>query len=419
MDAWNTIDRLMVISSDAHAGALPEHYREHLPSKWHEEFDAWRAQLTMPWFDMTDDRNWDPVARLRALDDEGVTGEVIFPNTLPPFYDILAHLSGVPRDRADFERRWAGLQAHNRWLVDFCDHAPSRQRALVQLLPNDVEAAVDEMRWAAEHTVVGGVMLPAVPPNHTVEPYYHDRYDPLWRAAAEMGLPVHQHQGSGSPDASPGQEVAKAVTYVDHEIWTRLTLSHLVVGGVFDRHPGLTVIWTEMPGLRWVVEDLERLTRQLRVVQSRYADDPRQLNFSGVFGTATTDALERTPSEYFQRNCYVGASILSPYEVHWIDVLGADRVMWGHDFPHPEGATSHTVDALRANFAAVDDSTLRMLLAGTAAGVYRFDLDALTPVAARIGPPASVVHTPLDAVPDAVGSPFWEADDLTTVLNQV
>ena len=419
MDTWSSIDRLMIISSDAHAGALPRHYREYLPSRWHAEFDEWLGQITMPWFDMTDDRNWDSARRMRALDDEGVAAEVIFPNTLPPFYDILAHLSGVPRDRADFERRWAGLQAHNRWLVDFCGEAPERARGLIQLLPNDIDAAVAEMEWAAAHRVIGGVMLPAVPPNHTVEPYYHERYDPLWSTAARLHLPVHQHQGSGSPDPSPGQDAAKAVTYVDHELWTRLTMSHLIVGGVFDRHPDLVVVWTEMPGLRWVVEDLERMTRQLQVVQSRYADVPRQLNFSGVFGTETTDALELTPFEYFQRNCYVGASILSPYEVHWIDVLGAERIMWGHDFPHPEGAIGHTVEGLQANFVGFDDATTRMLLAGTAAEVYGFDLEALTPLAARIGPPADAVHTPLDHVPDSVGSPFWDASDMTSRLNHV
>jgi predicted TIM-barrel fold metal-dependent hydrolase len=417
MAAWDTGDRLMIISSDAHAGALPESYRPYLPTRWHDEFDGWLAQLGMPWFDTSDDRNWNMQRRMAALDEEGVTAEVVFPNTLPPFYDILAHLSGVPRDRETFARKWAGLQAHNRWLVDFCSEAPERSRGLIQLLPNDVDAAVAEMRWAAAERVIAGVMLPAVPPNHTVEPYYHERYDPLWRTAAELRLPVHQHQGTGSPDASPGQEVAKAVTYVDHELWTRLTMSHLIVGGVFERHPDLRVVWTEMPGLRWVVEDIERLTRQLRVIQTRYADTPRQLNFSAVFGTATTDALQLTPFEYFRRNCYIGASILSPYEVHWIDVLGADRVMWGHDFPHPEGAIGHTVEGLRANFADTDDATLRTLLAGTAADLYGFDLEALAPIAGRIGPSLSAVHETLNAVPSTPNSPFWEADALTTALN--
>jgi predicted TIM-barrel fold metal-dependent hydrolase len=419
MATWNSIDRLMIISSDAHAGALPQDYRAYLPSAWHDQFDAWLAQLGMPWFDMTDDRNWDWDTRLPALDAEGVTAEVVFPNTLPPFYDILAHLSGVPRDRVNFELRWAGLQAHNRWLADFCGQVPDRVRGLVQLLPNDIDAAIEETRWAAEQAAIGGVMLPAVPPNHPVAPYYDERYDPLWRTAAELGLPVHQHQGSGSPDASPGQEVGRAVTYVDHELWTRLTLSHLIVGGVFERHPALNVVWTEMPGLRWVVEDIERMTRQLRIVQSRHANDPRQLNFSGVFGSETTDSLRLTPFEYFRRNCHVGASILSPYEVHWIDVLGADRVMWGHDFPHPEGATGHTVDGLRANFACTDDATLRTILAGNAAALYGFDLEKLTPIAARIGPPVAEVRKPLTAAPASPNSPFWEADEITSLLNHV
>jgi hypothetical protein len=179
------------------------------------------------------------------------------------------------------------------------------------------------------------------------------------------------------------------------------------------------VVWTEMPGLRWVVEDLERMTRQLRIVQSRYAGDPRQLNFSGVFGSATTDGLSLTPLEYFRRNCYIGASILSPYDVHWVNVLGADRIMWGHDFPHPEGAIGHTTEALRANFSGFKVEECRDLFAGTAAGVYHFDLEALAPIAAEIGPLVDLVHTPLGETPHVPGSPFWDASELTEALNRI
>jgi predicted TIM-barrel fold metal-dependent hydrolase len=419
MTDWKTIDRYMILSSDAHAGAASGDYRSYLPATWHAEFDAWLAAVVNPWVDTNDTRNWDSSDRLAAMESDGVTGEVLFPNTLPPFYDILAHLSGVPRDREDFARRWAGLQAHNRWLVNFCNGAPTRRRGLIQLLPNDVDAAVAEMRWASDHDAIGGVMLPAIAPNHPVAPYSHERYEPLWTTAVELGFPIHQHQGSGSPDAWPGQDVGRALTFVDHELWTRLTMSHLIVGGVFERHPDLTVVWTEMPGLRWVAEDLERLTRQLRIVQSRFAGDPRQLNFSGVFGSETTDRLSLTPLEYFRRNCYVGASILSPHDVQWINVLGSDRIMWGHDFPHPEGSTDHTTEALRANFAGFTVDECRDLFAGTAARVYRFDLEALTPIAARIGPPVALVHTPLVERPDVPGSPFWDATELTDVLNRI
>jgi predicted TIM-barrel fold metal-dependent hydrolase len=416
VDRWDTIDRYMILSSDAHAGAPLAGYKPYLEREWHDEFDRWLAAVVNPWHDVNDIRNWDSDARTAAMDEQGVTGEVIFPNTLPPFYDTQAHLSGVPRDRRKFERRWAGLRAHNRWLVEFCSAEPARRRGLVQLLPNDIDAAIAEMRWAREHDVVGGVMIPAIPPNHEVQPFWHERYDPLWAAAAELGLPVHQHQGSGSPDVGSDQEVARTITYIEHEVWTARTLLHLIAGGVFDRHPDLRVVWTEMPGLRWAVEQLERATRQLQVVQSRFAADPTQLNYSRTFGSAVTEGLTKTPIEYFRSNCYIGASMMPRHDMVFVAVLGSDRIMWGHDFPHEEGSCPHTTAALRATLHDVPDEECRWMLAGTAAGVYHFDLDALTPVAARVGPPVSLVHTSLQDVPTSRGSAFWEPDPLAVAL---
>src|SRR5579862_4496210 len=129
------LDRYVIISSDAHAGAPMAGYKPYLPSRWHDEFDTWLAGVVMPWVDVTDTSNWDNDVRTAAMDADGVSAEIIFPNTLPPFFDILAHLSGVPRDRETFARKWAGLQAHNRWLEDFCRLAPARRRGIAQLLP--------------------------------------------------------------------------------------------------------------------------------------------------------------------------------------------------------------------------------------------------------------------------------------------
>lgn len=417
MKAWESLDRYLILSSDAHAGAPLRGYKDYLVRSWHDEFDEWVAGVVNPWHDVNNSTNWNSADRIVEMDRQGVCGEVIFPNTLPPFYDILAHLSGTPRDRAEFDRRWAGLQAHNRWLVEFCSDEDERRRGLIQLLPNDVDVAIAEMRWASQFKGIGGAMLPAVPPNHPVAPYYHERYDPLWAAAVELGFPIHQHQGSGSPDTVKDQAVSRSINYCDHELWTRLTLSHLIVGGVFERFPDLKVVWTEMPGLRWVVEDLERITRQLRVLQSRYADDPTQLNFFRTFGSDVVEGLSLTPIEYFRRNCYIGASILSPFDVPFINVLGYDRIMWGHDAPHDEGSSGLTDESLRINFHSFSADECRQMFTRTAAELYRFDLDALTPIAARIGPRVDDVRRPLPDPPVAKGSAFWAPTDLRVALD--
>ena len=66
--------------------------------------------------------------------------------------------------------------------------------------------------------------------------------------------------------------------------------------------------------------------------------------------------------------------------------LGADRFMWGSDYPHDEGTWPYTREHLRARFHDVTGAELRDLLAGNAAKLYDFDLKKLEPLAAKYGP---------------------------------
>jgi predicted TIM-barrel fold metal-dependent hydrolase len=419
MQRWDELDRYLIITSDAHAGATTDGYRPYVPKQWLDAFDAWAAAITMPWADLVSEQakcNWDSDARLAAMDADGVAGEVIFPNTLPPFFDILAHLTGVPRDRATFETKWVGLQAHNRWLADFCAEAPLRRKGIFQLLPNDIDAAVAEIEWIAATGVAAGVMLPAVPPNHVVKPYFSPDYDPLWSACVDAQLPVHQHQGTGAPDHDEGDDLGFTIFFTELELWTIRTLHHLIVGGVFERHPGLQFVWTEMWGLRWAVEELARTTRALKKVQSRFAADPNNLNYAQTFGSQVTDALSLTPLEYWQRNCSVGASMLPRHEVRYRRVLGVDRVLWGTDFPHPEGSAPWSLEALRTTLFDVPVDECRAMLGGNAGRLYRFDLDALAPLAATIGPRVEDVHTPLATPPRHTGEAFAPEEPLEMLL---
>ncbi len=421
---WDQIDRYMILSSDAHAGAQTHTYRDYLDRRWLDEFDAWEPTLANPFIDLRDldaaAVNWDPDKRVAALDAGGETGQVLFPNTVPPFFDILVHLSGVPRTTEEFERKLAGLRAHNRWLVEFCRAAPDRLKGLIQLLPNDIDRAIAEARWAKEKGVIGGVMLPAIPPNHDVLPYFHERYDPLWEVLTELDLPVHQHQGSGSPDAGGESPVATPIWFAELDRWTQRTLLHLIFGGVFERHPRLKVVWTETWGVRWVLEELDRMERRLPELRSTSAvtasgvkNDSKVLNHS-LFGSPVLDSLSLSPTEYWHRNCYLGASTIPRYEIRYRHALGVDRIMWGTDFPHPEGATGHALEALQAQLFDVPEAECRLMLAGVAADVYGFDLEKLTPVAQRVGPRVVDVHRelPQSEWPNVPGEPFRNAQPL-------
>ena len=80
--------------------------------------------------------------------------------------------------------------------------------------------------------------------------------------------------------------------------------------------------------------------------------------------------------------------------------MGADRFMWGSDYPHDEGTYPFTREHLRQMFHDVDEPTMRDILAGNAAKLYDFDLDALAPVAERIGPTVEELAEPLEELPE-------------------
>ena len=73
--------------------------------------------------------------------------------------------------------------------------------------------------------------------------------------------------------------------------------------------------------------------------------------------------------------------------------------MWGCDYPHDEGTYPFSTRALRQVFPDWTEADIRKILAENAAELYDFDLDALAPLAARIGPLVADVARPLDELP--------------------
>ena len=119
-------------------------------------------------------RNWDLDIRTADQNSQGVVGEVVFPNTVPPFYNKSVVTAHPPSD-AEYELYLAGIRAHNRWLVDFCGEDPDRRAGVGLILPNDLDEAVKDIEFIAESGLRGGVLLPTVPPDCKSVSYTHLR----------------------------------------------------------------------------------------------------------------------------------------------------------------------------------------------------------------------------------------------------
>ena len=111
-------DHYTIISSDSHAGGSHAAYREYLDERYVEDFDAWRNKYKNPYKDLApgDDRrlrNWDNEMRNSQQEADGIVGEVVFPNTVPPFFPSFVLFARPPRPE-EYEQRLAGIRAHNR-----------------------------------------------------------------------------------------------------------------------------------------------------------------------------------------------------------------------------------------------------------------------------------------------------------------
>ena len=394
------MSRMLVISSDCHAGLPPEGYREYLDPEFREAFDqalpiqianTREAEKMFLVKEINDEWRrgrdqaltgaWDHDERIKVMDGDGIAGEVIFPDGItemnsPPFGASL----GLPARGVDPRMQWAGARAHNRWLAELCQMAPERRNGVALVLAlYDVDEAVAEVRWAKENGL-GSIMIPVMWGDHP--PYHHPRYEPLWQVCEELDMPIHFHSGPAEqdqyfgtwpPDPKEGTMTGGMGIYVSEvAFFVSRPLTFLIWGGVFERHPGLKVAITEGTAV-WVPEFLQLLDNRF----GEHAGNAKLGDYRSH--------LSMKPSEYFARQIRVGSN-LHGREVQMRNEIGLGTMMWGSDYPHPEGSWPETASRLSENFAGVPADEVAQMNGGNAADFYGFDREKLAPLVAEIGP---------------------------------
>jgi len=399
------MDKALIISSDGHAVAHMADYRPYLPADYGEEFDAFcevharegsrtidpkslsqriDAELVEQWVKAVIEPGRtagqsDPHQRLKELDHEGIAGEVIFPDFGLPFElypPLIAALRGyaVSPDKVEVANR-----AHNRWLADFCAAAPERLKGLGVVSFVDVDATVEELRWAKD-AGLAGIVLPSVDEN---VPFFHQRYEPIWSALEELELPVAthtaissvtKHMATGTLTSVPHPACALPIMTAQAFFFTQQILTHLMWGGVLDRHPRLQVALTEQ-GSGWVISAVRGMDYSWE---------------SSYLRRDVREVVRRKPSEYFARQVHMGSSLFSLAEAQARHEIGVDKICIGMDYPHHEGTWGSgpgTLYYLQSTLGAagVPPGEARRMLGANAAALWGFDTEALAPTVERIG----------------------------------
>jgi predicted TIM-barrel fold metal-dependent hydrolase len=378
----------VLITADTHAGASHAAYREYLDPKHRAAFDEWRGGYTNPekqHYGSKKLRNWDFEIRSNDQNSQGVVGEVIFPNTVPPFWRKPLVMPPAAVRPEDYELYMAGIRAHNRWLKDFCAEDPVRRAGIGVILPNDLDDAVKEIEFIAKAGLRGGVLLPLIAPDATwLKPLYDPAWDRVFAAIQDHDLVMNQHTGAGVPDH--GDSLAgQAIWISEVTMYAQTGYRHLLLSGVYERFPRLKYILTES-GCAWAGPLLKQLDG---IHENMRRGVVGEIKYAGEW------ILKEPPSEYARRCCFYGASFPSKAELDGIDEVGEDNVLWGNDYPHYEGTFPYTLESLRLTFGGMSEARKRKLLGLNAAKLYKFDLEALKPLVCKFGPTPDQVNQPI------------------------
>lgn len=284
----------------------------------------------------------DPELRIRDQDLDGVQAEVI--------YGILGAAMRLDDDAAATQM----MRIYNDWLADFCSTHPDRFAGLACIPSHDIDAAVAEIEHVTERGVLRGIEIAN---SHDLLPLFHPDWTPVWSRVAEAHLPVHFHT-IGPKIAYDFKALAPlqrrqafAVHISSFQLSMAKTIMEIIFGGVLEAHPAIRLVIGES-GIGWIPYILQHM----------------DLEWEDQFADLT---LKMKPSEYWHRQCYATYQS-DPIGIRLLDILGDETVMWGSDFPHPDGIWPDSQEFIERELGNLPEDVRNKIICGNAAKLYGF-----------------------------------------------
>jgi predicted TIM-barrel fold metal-dependent hydrolase len=289
---------------------------------------------------------YDPVARVKDMDADGIEAQLCFPS-FPKFAGTV-FLQGHDKELA-----LRCVQAWNDFMVDeWCAAAPTRFIP-VAILPlwDPLLAAAEVERTAAKGART--ISFPENPAPLGLPSFHTDHWDPVFAAASAADMPLSMHFGTSGKAPLTAADAPFAVAIALFGCNSMYTTADLLFSPVFHKFPGLKVALSE-GGIGWIPYMLERIDYTWE----------RHKYYTGV-------NRDVRPSDLFRRHIW-GCFIDDEFGIANRHAIGVDRITWECDYPHSDSnwpmARKRAAEAL----ADVPDDEVHRIVELNARALFRF-----------------------------------------------
>ena len=283
-----------------------------------------------------------PEEHVKDMDIDGIDVGVIYPT-------LGLLLFSVP----DGELLSAIFSTYNEWLAEFCSPFPNRTKGIGLVNVDDVEEGVAELQCCAKMGLAGA-MITAYPPEG--RGYELPEYDPLWAAAEDLEMPLSLHAATNRSLMFSASST-KLSYLINMDYWIRMSVSDMILNGVFERHPKLQIGAVEYE-LSWIPHFLERM--DYGYTQRPLADSQYRLKANML------------PSDFFHRNVFVGFQE-DARGIKDRHIIGVDNLLWGSDYPHQESTFPKSRQILGEILAECTEEERAKIAGENAARLYHID----------------------------------------------
>ena len=288
-------------------------------------------------------------ARFAIMREEGIAAECIYPTKGLYLWNM---------DDPEVGRSCARI--YNDWIHDLLESRSARFRCAALIPTWRIQDALAEVERCVDMGL-GALMLPLVGKPE----YNHRDWEPLWSAIEETGCPIVMHQGSGHDMLFYRGRGASVANLLATQSMAPRSAALLATSGVLADHPGLHFVFVETNAawISWAMATLDHYDRAFRH------------NLGWV-----RPVLPEPPSFYLKRQIH-GTFQRDEVAVAMLPYTGTAVALWGSDYPHHEGTYPHSRKVVAELCADLSDADAASVLYGTAARLFGFGPDVLTPPA--------------------------------------